>query len=154
MSQYTYEDLVEYVMRLSRLTRRNANDSSFVKQEFSRQKVLQTIYDNPGISAGDLARELDIRPASLTALLNVMEKEHLLERRKDTTDSRSVNIYILEEGKRGVETKLHNCMDRYSFLRERFSQEEIDQFCSVSQKLLDTFRKEKTKKRQKKEEKE
>ena len=139
MPEYGYEDLIEYVMRLSRLSRRNPNDSSFVKQEFSRQKVLHTIYENPGISAGDLARKLDIRPASLTTLLSAMEKQHLLERRKDESDCRCIHVYILEEGKKGVEMRPHNCMDRYAFLKDRFSPEEIDMFCSLSQKLLDTF---------------
>ena len=53
--------------------------------------MLFALYKKDGQSQKDLAKQLNINPATITVMLTRMEKAGLLERRKDPDDQRVVN---------------------------------------------------------------
>ncbi len=52
-----------------------------------------------GQSQKDLANKLNIKPATITVMLNRMEKSNLVERHPDPEDQRVSRVYITKQGK-------------------------------------------------------
>lgn len=67
-----------------------------------------------GQSQKELAEKLKIKPATITVMINRMEKAGFLERRHDSEDQRVSRIYLTEKGKRTftlVKEKLKSISD-------------------------------------------
>ena len=62
-------------------------------------KILDYLREHDGESQSEIARANQIEPASLTTLINGMEKKGLVERRRLGTDRRSYHIYLTEKGR-------------------------------------------------------
>jgi DNA-binding MarR family transcriptional regulator len=52
-----------------------------------------------GQSQKELASKLEIKPATITVMLNRMEKSKLVERRQDPEDQRISRVYLTEYGR-------------------------------------------------------
>ena len=52
-----------------------------------------------GQSQSELADKLQIKPSTITVMLKRMEKENIVERRKDELDQRVTRVYITEKGR-------------------------------------------------------
>lgn len=61
--------------------------------------VLMFLSDNNGPTQTDLAQKLYKDRANLTRILDLMEKNQLVERQRSSTDRREYNVYITEKGK-------------------------------------------------------
>lgn len=61
--------------------------------------MLFALYKKDGQSQKDLAKQLNINPATITVMLTRMEKAGLLERRKDPDDQRVVRVYLTVTGR-------------------------------------------------------
>jgi len=61
--------------------------------------ALRALYQEDGLSASHLAALVCRHPSSMTALLDRMEEKHLLRRKADTTDRRSVRIFLTDQGR-------------------------------------------------------
>lgn len=83
-----------------------------IKAELSRQiknkgynlstaqwAILSIIVDNEGISQTNLASKTFKDKASLTRILDILEKDHLIVRERSTKDRREQNIYMTDNGK-------------------------------------------------------
>lgn len=68
--------------------------------------VLGVLMDHDNISQKQLAAALDIRPASLTDLLEKLERDQLVERTRDTKDRRVTRVQITDRGKQMVQQNL------------------------------------------------
>lgn len=53
-----------------------------------------------GQSQSELAEKLQIKPSTITVMLKRMEKEGIVERKKDELDQRIIRVYITEKGRR------------------------------------------------------
>jgi len=62
-------------------------------------KVLDYLAEHNGAVQKDIAAGCCIEPATLTVLLNGMEKENLLERKTDSSNRRSYHIFLTPRGK-------------------------------------------------------
>ncbi len=62
-------------------------------------KILDYLIDHDGESQGEIAAANLIEPASMTTLINGMEKKGLVERRRIGNDRRSYHIFLTENGK-------------------------------------------------------
>ena len=65
---------------------------------FAQFRVLNCLWETDGMNQSEIADMLHITPASLSALLNLLVKKGLLERRVDENDTRSRRIYLTENG--------------------------------------------------------
>ena len=62
-------------------------------------KVLDYLKDHDGAIQKDIASACHIEPASLTAVLNGMEKNELIKRRMCNGNRRSIYIFLTDKGK-------------------------------------------------------
>jgi DNA-binding MarR family transcriptional regulator len=60
--------------------------------------VLRLVTRTPGISAGELARQLHLDPSTLTGVLRRLEARGLLERKRDAADGRRQLLTATAQG--------------------------------------------------------
>ncbi|MCM8712096.1 MarR family transcriptional regulator [Clostridium sp. SYSU_GA19001] len=61
--------------------------------------LLMALGHNNGQTQRELADKLKIKPATITVMINRMEKSGLVERRQDTEDQRKSRVYLTEKGR-------------------------------------------------------
>jgi MarR family transcriptional regulator, organic hydroperoxide resistance regulator len=61
--------------------------------------VLQALWEQEGLMHTDLARRLGVQPATITKMLQRMEKAGFIERRPDPDDQRVSRVYLTEAGR-------------------------------------------------------
>ena len=61
--------------------------------------MLIALYHQDGQSQKELAKKLNIKPATITVMLKRMENSKLLERRPDTQDQRVTRVYLTDKGR-------------------------------------------------------
>lgn len=73
-------------------------------------RVLAVVRENPGISSGDLAKQLGVTPPTITGLIDRLARLKLVQRSSDAQDRRLVRHELTEQGEtvcsrleRGVE---------------------------------------------------
>jgi len=60
--------------------------------------TMERIASHPGLSPGELARELAIHPSTASNLLGRLDQLGLVERRRTSKDHRRVQLYLTESG--------------------------------------------------------
>lgn len=61
--------------------------------------MLFALYHKDGQNQKELAKRLDIKPATATVMLSRIEKSGLVERKQDLNDQRVSRVYITDKGK-------------------------------------------------------
>ncbi|HHW41325.1 MAG TPA: MarR family transcriptional regulator [Syntrophomonadaceae bacterium] len=89
--------------------------------------VLFRLWKQDGRTQKELAEKLLLKPATLTLILQRMERDGLVERRPDPADQRISRVYLTEKGK-----KLREPVEKAIKERER----EILQGFTAEEKLL------------------
>ena len=91
--------------------------------------------DKDGTPSTSLAPRLGMEPTSLTRTLKTMEEKGLIVKKKNPVDGRGVNIYLTPLGveKRGLSKQ--TVINFNNKLLETFSQQEIDNFIEMSEKI-------------------
>lgn len=91
--------------------------------------------DKEGTPSTALAPRLGMEPTSLTRTLKTMEEKGLIVKKKNPKDGRGVNIYLTPLGveKRGLSKQ--TVLNFNNKLLETFSQQEIDSFIEMSEKI-------------------
>lgn len=102
----------------------------------STDKLLQILLKQDGITAGEMAEILDIRPSSLTEQLGRLEHHGLVERKRGEVDSRTVHIYITPKGKEEIVERIAQRNTKQSALIDCFTPEEEATFIALSDKLI------------------
>ncbi len=145
------ETLEESVLKVERLLRHVAfiikrrgrdilADFNITNPQFNALLVLK---ENKGLAMGDLCNELLLACSTATDLVDRMEKNDFLERRRDTQDRRVIRLYITEKG-RTVISEVVAARRRYvSSILERLSVEERDQLATAMERLHSLMFKEK-----------
>lgn len=103
-----------------------------------QNRVLHIIADNDGLNQKELAELLDIRSASMSELLNKLEKSNLITREKDETDKRVTRVFISAAGRELV-TGAQEQGDFAETLFEGLSDEEKYTFYTTLKKLCAIF---------------
>lgn len=90
--------------------------------------VLLFLSRNNGKTQRELSDFLQIKPASMTDVLQRMEKNELVERKRGKKDQRTMHVFITEKGKKKVEEFLEreNALDILFF--KGFTREEKENF--------------------------
>ena len=91
--------------------------------------------DKEGTPSTALAPRLGMERTSLTRTLKTMEEKGLIVKKKNPKDGRGVNIYLTPLGveKRGLSKE--TVINFNNKLLETFSQQEIDNFIEMSEKI-------------------
>jgi DNA-binding MarR family transcriptional regulator len=73
--------------------------------------VLRALWEQEGLMHADLARSLHVQPATITKMLQRMERAGFLERRPDAEDQRISRVYLTEAG-RAIRTDVQQVWHR------------------------------------------
>jgi DNA-binding MarR family transcriptional regulator len=60
--------------------------------------LLQTLGRQEGLCHSELARELHVKPATITQMVKRMEQAGFVQRRRDAEDERVSRVYLTEQG--------------------------------------------------------
>ena len=66
---------------------------------YTQYIVMLVLWENDGISVGEICEELRLDSGTITPLLKKLETEGIVERRRCCDDERVVSVFLTEEGK-------------------------------------------------------
>jgi DNA-binding MarR family transcriptional regulator len=61
-------------------------------------RLLRALWEAEGLTHTELARRLDVQPATITKMINRMEKAGFVQRKQDAQDQRVSRVYLTETG--------------------------------------------------------
>lgn len=91
--------------------------------------------DKEGTPSTALAPRLGMEPTSLTRTLKTMEDKGLITKKKNPKDGRGVNIYLTPLGVEKRSLSKQTVLNFNNKLLETFSQQQIDTFIEMSEKI-------------------
>lgn len=102
------ETHVKFEMRFGRLIRmyysRIQSQLAEVGLYRGQPPILMLLYKNDGMSQKEMARALNLSPATMTVTLKRMEKAGLVLREMDEHDQRILRVHLSEKGREMCET--------------------------------------------------
>ena len=128
-------NVTESLLRLVRVMRRRPAETG--QQSRGSRKLMRIIAAHSGASSRELADMMDIRPSSLTEMLNKLEESGIVVRTRDEKDMRVVRVSISELG--AEELKRHKEARRQYFdiLAEGLDEQEQKVFCELCDRLAE-----------------
>jgi DNA-binding MarR family transcriptional regulator len=91
------------------------------------------------VSAGQLARTADLHPATVTAMLDLLEEQGLVVRRRSDVDRRSVLVALTPQGQAVLERKREEWRARWSEVLEEIDEADIETAARVMRRLAAIF---------------
>jgi DNA-binding MarR family transcriptional regulator len=115
-------------------------DVKFLKERGISYQQFMVLYmmDRIGKSAGatQIAELLDRNPNTLSTILDRMEKGRLVKKVRDTQDRRFVRLVMTKKGKNKLEKTTESGQTIIEELATPFSEEELQTFVTLIEKLL------------------
>ncbi|HEY5567122.1 MAG TPA: MarR family transcriptional regulator [Gammaproteobacteria bacterium] len=97
--------------------------------------ILGLIYENPRMKQSELGRALEIKRANIVTLLDQLERRHLIERRRASTDRRSLILQLTPAGKKLTAELLELHARLEENLAEHLGARERDQLLNLLKKF-------------------
>ncbi|WPC39837.1 MarR family winged helix-turn-helix transcriptional regulator [Clostridium sp. JS66] len=101
-------------------------------------RLLNIIAQNDGFSQKELTEILDVRSATLSELLDKLERSNLIKRAKDEVDKRKMRVFLTADGLEFLK-KFENKNDFSEQIFESLSSEEKYSFYNTIKKLCAHF---------------
>ncbi len=81
-------------------THRRRSSYEFMKYDLTagQPRMLNYLYQHDGCIQREIATECNLEPASVTSVLNSMEKAGLIERKPVKNDKRALEVWLTEKG--------------------------------------------------------
>lgn len=103
--------------------------------------ILKYLSKNDGCKQNEIAQMEHLSAATITVMLQTMEKNGLIERKSDEKDLRIMRVYITEKG-RDIQAKCDEAIERMeNEIYSEFSKEELECFKSLLEKKRDRLKK-------------
>lgn len=99
-------------------------------------RIIFLLAKNEGISQRQLADLAQIKPSSLTQLLERLEKDQLIDRRRDKDDRRIIRVWLTAKGKEKYANNLLHRRKYEQLLLDEVSDAEKAVFIQVLDKML------------------
>jgi len=101
--------------------------------------VLRYLEEQPGLSHSELAARLGVRPATVSKMLDRMEKSGFIMRQPDPTDQRVSRVYLTEQGVavQGRMVSLFNTMARD--ISQGFTPQDVAQLHDLLMRVADNL---------------
>ena len=137
-------DVIRSVMKLSRAMKRGQPFPPPPPAEggmggkpgmFGLHFLLDVLGADESVSSRELAERLDIRPSSLTELLDKAEKAGAVTRTPDEADKRVTRVALTEQGKAAKSESEQRRKERADKVAACFTEDEKAQFCEMCDKL-------------------
>ncbi|MDR3596819.1 MarR family transcriptional regulator [Clostridium sp.] len=101
-------------------------------------RLLNIIAQNDGFNQKELTKILDVRSATLSELLDKLERSNLIRRTKDEVDKRKMRVFLTPDGLEFLK-KFKNQNDSSEQVFENLSNEEKYSFYNTIKKLCTHF---------------
>jgi len=114
-----------------------ALDTHFARYGLSMGKftLLMQLLQVDGLMPSECAERSGVTRATITGLLDGLERDRLLERRRDPGDRRIVRIYLTTEGRTLLDTMLPDHFCRTAGLMEHLTSSDKESLIQLLQKL-------------------
>lgn len=101
--------------------------------------MLGLLNEKDGRSQSDLAKEMLIKPATISAMVKRLEKKNYVIRKRDSNDERVSNVYLTEKGR-----DVFNQLDEYkntmeSIVFDGFSDSERETMKGYLERVMDNL---------------
>ncbi len=137
MNQPIHYCINPYVMYLARLLRCQFREALHKEGLFVGQhELLVKLYHHPGHTASQLAKELDLAPATVSVSLKRLEKAGFIQKVPDETDNRITCLYLTEKGGQSHDSVRTAILNAEATLVQGMTEEEIDQFRSYLKRAV------------------
>ncbi|PXA84968.1 MarR family transcriptional regulator [Nostoc sp. 3335mG] len=103
---------------------------------FMQWIALKLIRDGLATTAGELARDIGVTTGATTRLIDVLERNGLVERDRGKADRRVVHLAITAKGAEEVVTLHHHVVDAWNEVLADFDQAEVDQTVESLTRML------------------
>lgn len=132
--------LVFHIIRLAKKIQ-ELNTFKFIPKplSYSQTAALLVIYSQKNVSQAEIARKLHLRPASVVALIDELEKFKLVRRETTSNNRRQYQLVLTQTGKAQAEQVKVETLKFEKFLRSRLTPEEIKNLFSTIEKLTETI---------------
>jgi DNA-binding MarR family transcriptional regulator len=101
--------------------------------------ALYYLMENDGCLLTELSRALMLDKSAITGLVDRLESKGLVERRTTPADRRALNIFLTEAGKSAAQKCLGVTKQFNSAIKEGLTQDEVDTFSRILQKIISKF---------------
>ncbi len=91
----------------------------------SQLRALLVLHKSEDVTAGELAKSADLNPASVTAMLDQLEANGIVERRRGSQDRRVCMVSLTDKGRGIVEEKRANWQMLWDAQLGNLSEEEL-----------------------------
>ncbi len=99
------DGLAEVIARLRRALRRGARVADPGNRlAVAQLEVLSAVTEQPGVRPGQLARQLHMRPNTVTTIVNALSAQGLVDRTASAGDRRAIELTATEAGRQAVLT--------------------------------------------------
>ena len=126
MSQHPEQDSIDYLLK--QVCRLHYTRAHMLLEELGLYRgqppVLRALWEAEGITHSDLAARLHVQPATITKMIQRMERAGFVERRPDQKDQRLSRVFLTQAGRaiRGEVHRVWHTLEDETF--RGFSQEE------------------------------
>ncbi len=128
------QSVSEAMHRLMRNLHRRPSVHPHGRRGYNR--LLRKIDGNDGASSRELAELMDVRPSTLTRLLDRLEADGMIRRYRDENDLRIVHIHLEDAGRAHLETAKSKTPDEDTF-SDILSSDERNALIDLCNKLSD-----------------
>jgi len=113
---------------------------SKVKLHKGQPLLLKLLNNKDGIPQSSIAKELEITPATVSAMVKRMEKSGFIVRRRNAEDERVSNIYLTDEG-RSLRTELNKAQkEMEGIVFKGFSDEEKETLSGYLERMIENLK--------------
>lgn len=126
-----------YIMYLSRLLRCQFREALNKEGLFVGQhELLVKLYHQPGVTASQLAKEMDLTPATVSVSLKRLVKAGFVQKEPDQKDNRTTCLYLTDRGREVHDSIRAAIMGTEATLVQGMTPEEIDRFRGSLKKAI------------------
>ncbi len=101
--------------------------------------LIKNIHEVEGINQRTLAKRVFKEPASITRILDILEKKQLVERRSIPNDRRTYALYTTDQGKALVQQIIPLAVNMREQGRKGLTEKEVEQLTILLKKVYDNL---------------
>jgi DNA-binding MarR family transcriptional regulator len=131
----------QILMALRRITRAIDLRSRSLLQDYGltapQLATLNTVFRLQPVTVGDIAREIHLGKATVTGILNRLEKRRLIQRARGDQDRRSVVVSLTPEGQQTLSAAPSLLQDEFQHELDKLKEWERTQILATLQRIAD-----------------
>ncbi|GIM29498.1 MarR family transcriptional regulator [Clostridium polyendosporum] len=105
----------------------------------SQVLVLHQLWNKDGLTQKEIQKNLNLRPASVSGLVDMLLRKGFIDRKQDDQDARFKRLYLTEEGRRLKDLSLEVIKEIEHIISQGFSEEEKVIFILWMRKLYNNL---------------